>query len=320
MNEEKKTTTEKTKPAVEESNANQIDQIQELLLNPAPAVEETKVVETPAAAPVETEKPVVKVVEEVKVEKEIEKVEGKPAVETPAVEPEKKVEETKAEETKTVEETPAVETDAHWRNQINEMAKKAQGIVPEEKKVETETKPKVEETKALEVQTVQTPAAKVVITKDEFDSAMESEEGLQKVLEKISESKAQAIVEGRLTEILKAIPKVITDTVDERVTIQLAASDFYRDNEDLIPFKAVVAMEADKVFSANPGIDLEEGFNKTGEEVRKKLKMDKGAVTTQPNVKTGGKPAFVNKTSTRTIQQPVVTGIKAEIAETFDIN
>ena len=327
MNEEKKveeTKIEETAPAPVEEKVEQVEQlsqIKDLLLGdskPEEKVEETAAVE-------KLEKKVETVVEETKVEKETEKVEEteKPKevvaeteteTETKVEEVEKKPEEAAKVETKTEE----VPIDDHWRHELNEMAKKAQGEAPAEKPAEKPAEEtKVEETKAPEPakQTV-IPSADITISEEDFEKATENAAGLQEVLAR----KVGQAVEGRLTEILKAIPKVLNDSVDERVAIQMAASDFYRDNRDLIPFKAIVKMEANKVFSDNPGIELEEGFEKTGEEVRKKLKLSKSAASTETIVKDEGKPAFVNKSSTRTIQAPKLAGVKSEIAETLEIN
>ncbi len=326
MNEEKKETTQETqKPEetkVEETpeRADQIAQIADLLSDKPAETEETKTV-------VEEEKKE-PVVEETKTEK----VETKEPEKTKEVEPEKKPEEIKAEETKTEtkpeEKKPAekpeeeVEDADHWRTQMNEMAKKIQGGAPAEEKKpaeETKTEKPAEKVETKPAETVKAPPTEFTISKEEFDKAMESEAGFQDVLQSKVSQVASTVVEGRLTEILRSIPKVINDAVDERVTIQLAASDFYRDNPDLTPFKSVVSLVATEVFGENPGIEYDKGFEKVGEEVRKKLKLAKGAVKTVTE-KEELKPAFVKGKKARGIQTPDLTGLKSEIADTLEIN
>lgn len=324
MNEEKKTTQEPEETKVEQTpeRAEQISQIADLLSDKPVETEETKTVVEEKKVVEEEKKPVV---EEIKTEK----VETKEEI-VKEVEPEKKPEEVKAETKPEEEKKPAekpeekeeVEDAEHWRTQMNDMAKKIQGGAPVEEKpaeeTKTETKP-AEKVETKPVETVKTQPPAFNVSKDEFDKAMESEAGFQEVLQSKVSQVASTVVEGRLTEILRSIPKVINDAVDERVTIQLAASDFYRDNPDLTPFKSVVSLVATDVFGKNPGIEYDKGFEKVGEEVRIKLKMAKGAVKTATE-KEELKPAFVQGKTTRGIQTPDLTGLKSDISETLEIN
>ena len=325
MNEKKEEQTQATEKVEEtrqteettEDRSERLSQIASLLSDSSTETEEvkTEVVEEKKEEPA-VEKEVK--TEEVKTEK-VETKEEK--TEVKAEETEKPAEETETTETKIVDESEDPDDLVTMRQEMNEMAKKIQGIEPEEKTVETTEAKKVEEKPAEPAaikEEIKTQPAELTVTKDEFDKAMESEAGFQEVLQNKVNQVASGIVEGRVTEILRSIPKVINDAVDERVTIQLAASDFYRDNPDLTSFKPVVSLVATEVFGKNPGIDYEEGFQKVGEEVRKKLKMGKSApVSTEKTDEVG--PAFVQSKQSRGIQQPDVTGMKADIAETLEI-
>lgn len=194
------------------------------------------------------------------------------------------------------------------RRQINEMAKAMQA--PASVKAEEKDEGKKEEKKEEAVKVEAAPVKDVEITQEEFDDALESPSGMAKLFK----SKMEKIVEGRVQEVLRAIPNTINSVVDQRVELRIAASDFYRENPDLIPYKQYMGVVANEVFGKDPNLGYEEGFKKTGEEVRKRLKIRRD--TSQ---KAGGgtkrKPAFVKGVKSRKAVPPKVEGLEAEIME-----
>ncbi len=204
------------------------------------------------------------------------------------------------------------EEDVSWRDTLVKMAEDhlkagtSDEVVVEKDagKIEEDVKkqePIPEDQKAVFVDSIR-------ITDDEFDSAISSKEGMQKILDKIEAASAE-----RMQQLIRAIPKVIRSVADEVVSTRLAISDFYQANSDLLPFKPLVKFTINKLQSENPDMDLEELLDKAGKEVRKVLKLEHGG---NGRSREKVKPATVEKSSgSRKPQPPKLTGIEAEIDE-----
>lgn len=236
------------------------------------------------------------------VEEPVEKVD-EPSVEKPV------------EEKKVVEEVDDLD---EMRKQMNEMAKSQLGVTEKVEKEDVESgkekvveKP-VEKVEKEEVEKEPPAVDDIRINEDEFGRAIESVDGFNAVLEKVNK-----IVESRNQQfnhtIIKALPKVINGVVEEIVDLRMAASDFYRMNEDLIPFKPLCSVVANELSAKNPGKEPDELFSMVGEEVRKRLKLNKSARNSAKTKKRS--PAVVNEKSAREPEPPELTGMQAEIDE-----
>lgn len=203
-----------------------------------------------------------------------------------------------------VEKPEPEEEDGSWRQQLNKMALEQ---LDDDEPAPTEPEP--EAAPAPVEKPVEKPApAEFTISDDEYNSAMTEKSGFDNIMQKTHDYQ-----ERRLQELIRAIPPVINDIVDNVVKFKFARADFYHMNEDLIPFKPLVQLTANKMFAKNPSMDPDKLFEKIGEEVRKALKMKKGSVSA-PVKKTKDEPAFVKKSSSRKPQPPELKGMKGEIA------
>ena len=266
-------------------------------------------VDVPDPVPKETppvEEEVVKdeAVEEVETTPDEEDVvdEDKPPVEETTEEDEEEAPPVEEEPAPDEDEEPTEEEEGDWRQQLNKMAEdQLIDVSPEEPATEPVEEP------APEPKPVEKPLpAEFTISEDEYSSAMTEKKGLDNILQKSFDYQ-----ERRLQEVARALPPVINEIVTEIVGHKLASSDFLRMNEDLLPFKPLVKLTANKMFAKHPDMDPDELYTKVGEEVRKALKMKKGSK--QAPVKKKEEPAFVKKSGSRKPQAPKLTGVKGEI-------
>jgi len=111
---------------------------------------------------------------------------------------------------------------------------------------------------------------------------------------------------------LRSVPQIVSRSVETASVIQKAADDFYRDNEDLRPFKKFVAFVTTDIVSKNPDKDLVELLPEIASTTREKLNLKKIA---EKKEEEGNDPAFVKKKTTRRKPAEKPTGLQAEIDE-----
>ncbi len=78
--------------------------------------------------------------------------------------------------------------------------------------------------------------------------------------------------------VLRAIPDIVKANVVSMANLQKASEEFYKENEDLEPFKRVVGVVFEEIASDNPGKSYSELLPKVGDEVRNRLELHKKAV------------------------------------------
>lgn len=87
--------------------------------------------------------------------------------------------------------------------------------------------------------------------------------------------------------VLRDIPNIVTHNVRQQSVLKEATDNFYKNNEDLIPFKRVVGAVAEEILSDNPEITLEELFKKAGADTRKRLALVRQAQGREPERRPG---------------------------------
>ena len=78
--------------------------------------------------------------------------------------------------------------------------------------------------------------------------------------------------------VLRSIPDIVKSNISTMTMLKEASEKFYNDNEDLKPFKKVVAAVFEDISSQNPDKRFDEILNSVGDEVRKRLDLKKTAV------------------------------------------
>jgi hypothetical protein len=248
-----------------------------LVAEEPPAPETPPVEEPPVVPPVETPK-----------EEPPAAPEEPPAVTSPTAEPAKPP----AQEAPLVE-TPVVpmlsedqSTIVSLRQQLEELAARTLGVPPVAAEKPAET-PKEEKPIAVGAPVAVAPVSTggvftFVKSEEEFDEAMKTAEGFNKIL--------TSVVQLAQENILKTVPQVVVRLADSQITMRGAIQEFYTHNEDLVANKAYVGMIANELASKNPDWTLDKLLGQLGKEVRGRLKMTVKDVKVPED-----KPAFVPK-------------------------
>jgi len=170
--------------------------------------------------------------------------------------------------------------------------------------------PKVEK-KEEEVKPPPPPKSPISITKEQYHAILENEEGINEhVINPIVDR-----IEQRISDLIKAIPIVMSNIAGNVVNSRLAVSDFYAVNQDLIPYKALVEVTTNEISAEKPELGYDELMENVGKEVRRKLNMPNSGGnggTPQPR-QSVRKPANIRPKQKRTPQPPRPVGMQAEI-------
>ena len=113
--------------------------------------------------------------------------------------------------------------------------------------------------------------------------------------------------------VLRTIPDIVKNNINLFSALKKEADKFYRENEDLQPFKKVVAAVFEEISSTNPDKKYGELMAKVAPEVRKRLGLHKQAVEKEKNE---GKPPRLpgHKGNQRsTPSKPNTSPLQAEI-------
>lgn len=93
--------------------------------------------------------------------------------------------------------------------------------------------------------------------------------------------------------VLRSIPDIVRANITIINNLQKSSDEFYAANEDLKPFKKVVATVFEEIASENPGKPFEELFPMVADESRKRLELHKKV--TQPTNKPPRLPSRKNR-------------------------
>ena len=146
----------------------------------------------------------------------------------------------------------------------------------EEKESKEEPKPKEEEPPKEEPPTFE---QQDFLTEDEdLEDLIQDPDKLNKVFNNIYQ---RAVTDTRkvLGEgVLRSIPDIVRASVDMMDRLKEMNTKFYTDNQELKPFKKVVAAVFEEVATEHPGKDMMDLLPMVAEESRKRLELHKKAV------------------------------------------
>lgn len=239
-----------------------------------------------------------------------------PVIEDPVVEPPKEdiEEEPKAEPKEEVkseaepepvtkpepkEEEPKSEPDERDKTIADLQAKIAEY---ESKKIEPKSEPKKEEPK-FENQDF--------LGEVDLDELTRTPSELNKVLNKIY----QKAVSDTRSGIMQTLPDVVKENITIMNELRETSEKFYADNEDLKPFKKVVAVVFEEIASKNPNKNYGDLIKDVGPEVRNRLSLPKPTLKKEEPKPT---PPKLPKTGTRAGQasdKPTINPLQAELEE-----
>lgn len=118
--------------------------------------------------------------------------------------------------------------------------------------------------------------------------------------------------------ILRSIPDIVKNNVATVINLRKASDEFYDKNEDLRPFKKVVAAVFEEVAAENPDRKFDEILGDVGIEVRKRLELHKKAVNPEPEPDPKNNPPKLPRKksqSRKSLDKPNLDPLLAEIDE-----
>lgn len=162
---------------------------------------------------------------------------------------------------------------ASLRSRIEELEGKKQVYEPADKKPDADAK--------LEPESA--PAAEQNFLGDlDPDDLIRDPAEFNKLLNKIYQ---QAVVDARKTvteNVFRSIPEIVQSNITIMSELKQVSEEFYNQNEDLKPFKKVVAAVFEEVASENPGKSYRELLPLVGNEARKRLELHKKSTDQSP--------------------------------------
>jgi len=124
--------------------------------------------------------------------------------------------------------------------------------------------------------------------------------------------------------LLRSIPDIVKNNIQVTTALKKASDEFYSDNEDLKPFKKVVAVVFEEIASKNPDKSYKEILVEVEKDTRKRLELHKKAVVDNKD-KDKDKDKDVpklpgNKGSKRTSKQkPDTSSLAKELADMDEV-
>lgn len=150
---------------------------------------------------------------------------------------------------------------------------------------------------------------------DNLDDILEDPDAFNKILNKVAEVVLNNAINPLQQRVLQNVPVVVNEYSKRRQAVQGLVNEFYKNNDDLLPYKKAVAVAANTVHSENPDWDHEKVFNEAAERTRKSLGLKK-------QVKTG-KDNPASDTGLRKRKggraQPTLSGIAKDISDLEDL-
>ena len=240
---------------------------------------------------------------------EVEEEEEEEEAEEKEAEKEEEKEEAKEEKEEEKEEEPEDKDAviANLRAQLEERSKPSQPEPKEPKDEEKKEEEKKEEPLKLDEQDF--------IGDLDLDDLTRDKTALNKILNAVYSKGVNDSQKIATEGVLTTIPDIVKHNITLMTTLAEARDKFYKDNEDLAPFKAVVAAVFEEVAAKNSDKKINEIMDLVAPEVRTRLQLKKTAVKEE---KKEDKPRLHGPkggSQRGEKEKPNTSGIASEIAE-----
>ena len=237
-------------------------------------------------------------VEEPVVEEQTEEVVEEPTEETSEVEAKETTEPEPVQEKKEVEnlsvEDKLKKENEDLRKQMEYLSNFAQAP-----KVETEAGTQQKQTAEVEKPTF--------VNEQTYDDMMSDHTKMNKVFQDLYDTTVSRAVE----DAYKKVPFLVNQMVSQQTQLMNQVNDFYRKNEDLVPYKKFVGFVSNELSSKNPGWDYGKLLDETEKSVRERIRLQKVAENVNNGVTQN--PAFAAQSKPRKVQPKKMTGVVADI-------
>lgn len=119
-------------------------------------------------------------------------------------------------------------------------------------------------------------------------SILEDPQKFNALLCRVATTAYTAAVNASQEAVMRKIPSVVSSAAQQQSTIERITSEFYKANQDLVPFKTAVSMAAMQLYNENPNLALPDLLAQASERTRKVLRIQEGAA---PRKRTPAQPA-----------------------------
>jgi len=121
------------------------------------------------------------------------------------------------------------------------------------------------------------------ITKENYDSIIGNPEMLNRVMNEVAQQSSQASAERVFASVVQTVPFLVNQLMEAQVQQRDIREQFYKANEDLLPYSSYVGLVAKELAAANPTWDAPMVLKNTAIEARRKLNMAKGIPPATPS-------------------------------------
>lgn len=174
------------------------------------------------------------------------------------------------------------------RDTITQLSAQIQGQqrVPTKKEEEkpAETPPPEDKKKPVE------PAVIPFVDDTSFNEVITSAESMNDLMNKMYNT-----VMDSVNRLWRGVPDMVSQNVQQQVNMRTMITDFYKANEDLLPYRSFVGVVTNELASKNPDWSYERLFEKVGPEVKRRLNMGAVKPAGSPLQRKKGTPAFAKK-------------------------
>ncbi len=118
----------------------------------------------------------------------------------------------------------------------------------------------------------QKPDIREFVNQDQFDEMQTDVGKFNQVLTNVYNTATETAYRN--------VPQMVNNLIKQQTFLKDKVDDFYKKNEDLLPYRQFVGFVANELSSQSPELDVESLFNKVGQEVRGRL-----GINNKPNGK-----------------------------------
>lgn len=206
------------------------------------------------------------------------------------------------------------------RRQTEELRKRLNEVAAFREMAQQQTWPATDDAKKAQEQAAATePEAKpqeqrpnlVFVTEEEAEEIVENPAKINEVLTRVYNQ--------ALEDTYKALPQLVVRMVNTQMTMERLVSDFYRENDDLAPYRDFVALVGQEIESKpeNAGRPYPELLQEIAAEARKRLGLMKKAE--QASAAQKPRASFADPRGTRRRLAPQLSEIEREIQDLAEI-
>ena len=145
------------------------------------------------------------------------------------------------------------------------------------------------------------------ITKENYEEVMRDPSKLNNVLSSVYNTAVESTIVN--------IPKLVQKLINQQTTLNAKVDDFYKQHNDLVPYRKFIGFVANELSSNNPNWSLDELFDNVEKETRKRLSLNKETPKGKSTANT--KPAFAKtkKSATRDNSSKPISELEKELSD-----